>query len=243
MSSKPISDGAMLAVTDLRIAYGKAEVVHGVSFDVAAGECVALIGANGAGKSTILKAICGLIPSTSGDIRFEGRSIRGLPGHEVARLGICMCPEGRQMFPEMTVLENLQLGAYRRRHEDISATIDEMMTLFPRLRERSSQLAGTLSGGEQEMVAIARALMAKPRLCIFDEPSLGLAPKVVDEIEETLLKIKGLGVTILLVEQAVSMALRVADRAYVLEAGEVVTSGASEEISNDSRVQSAYLGG
>lgn len=134
------------------------------------------------------------------------------------------------MFPEMTVLENLQLGAYRRRHENISATIDEMMTLFPRLRERSSQLAGTLSGGEQEMVAIARALMAKPRLCIFDEPSLGLAPKVVDEIEETLLKIKGLGVTILLVEQAVSMALRVADRAYVLEAGEVVTSGASEEI-------------
>lgn len=232
----------MLTVTDLRIAYGKAEVVHGVSFEVGAGECVALIGPNGAGKSTVLKAVCGLLRPTSGDIVFDGRQIAGLAGHEVARLGIAMCPEGRQMFPEMTVMENLRLGAYRRRKEDISVEIEEMMTLFPRLRERASQMAGTLSGGEQEMVAIARALMAKPRLCIFDEPSLGLAPKVVDEIEETLMKIKGLGVTILLVEQAVSMALRVADRAYVLEAGEVVTAGSSQEMSSDPRVQSAYLG-
>ncbi len=232
----------MLTVTDLRIAYGKAEVVHGVSFGVEAGECVALIGPNGAGKSTILKAVCGLMQPTGGDIVFEGRSIAGLPGHEVARVGIATCPEGRQMFPEMTVMENLRLGAYRRRKEDISPEIDEMMELFPRLRERAAQMAGTLSGGEQEMVAIARALMAKPRLCIFDEPSLGIAPKVVDEIEETLMKIKKRGVTILLVEQAVSMALRVADRAYVLEAGEVVTAGTSEEMSNDPRVQSAYLG-
>jgi branched-chain amino acid transport system ATP-binding protein len=232
----------MLTVIDLHIAYGKAEVVHGVSFDVRAGECVALIGPNGAGKSTILKAICGLMKPTSGEIHFEGRSIAGLPGHEVARAGIAMCPEGRQMFPEMTVMENLQLGAYRRRKENISVEVEEMMVMFPRLRERSTQLAGTLSGGEQEMVAIARALMAKPRLCIFDEPSLGIAPKVVDEIEKTLMKIKSLGVTILLVEQAVSMALRVADRAYVLEAGEVVTSGSSDEMSSDPRIQSAYLG-
>ncbi|MBE0691605.1 MAG: ABC transporter ATP-binding protein [Aquamicrobium sp.] len=232
----------MLTVTDLRIAYGKAEVVHGVSFEVGAGECVALIGPNGAGKSTILKAVCGLMQPTGGDIRFEGRSIAGLPGHEVARIGIAMCPEGRQMFPEMTVMENLRLGAYRRRRENIAPEIEEVLALFPRLRERASQMAGTLSGGEQEMVAIGRALMARPRLCILDEPSLGIAPKVVDEIEETLMKIKQLGVTILLVEQAVSMALRVADRAYVLEAGEVVTAGTSEEMSNDPRVQSAYLG-
>lgn len=232
----------MLTVTDLHIAYGKAEVVHGVSFEVAEGECVSLIGPNGAGKSTILKSICGLMKPTSGQIQFEGRQIAGLPGHEVARVGISMCPEGRQMFPEMSVMENLQLGAYRRRKENISVEIEEMMVLFPRLRERSSQLAGTLSGGEQEMVAIARALMAKPKLCIFDEPSLGIAPKVVDEIEETLMKIKTLGVTILLVEQAVSMALRVADRAYVLEAGEVVASGTSQEMSSDPKVQSAYLG-
>jgi len=232
----------MLTVTDVRISYGQAEVVHGVSFAVEEGECVALIGPNGAGKSTILKAICGLMRPTAGDIVFDGRTVAGLPGHEVARRGIAMCPEGRQMFPEMTVMENLKLGAYRRRSENITPEIDEMMELFPRLRERSTQMAGTLSGGEQEMVAIARALMAKPKLCIFDEPSLGIAPKVVDEIEETLIKIKGLGVTILLVEQAVSMALRVADRAYVLEAGEVVTAGTSEEMSNDPRVQSAYLG-
>lgn len=232
----------MLTVTNLHIAYGRAEVVHGVSFNVSAGECVSLVGPNGAGKSTILKAICGLIPTTAGDITFDGRSIAGMPGHAVAGLGISMCPEGRQMFPEMSVLENLQLGAYSRRRSKISDDIEEMMDIFPRLRERSKQMAGTLSGGEQEMVAIARALMAKPRLCIFDEPSLGLAPKIVDEIEETLIKIKGLGVTTLLVEQAVSMALRVADRAYVLEAGEVVISGTSKQISEDARVQSAYLG-
>ena len=232
----------MLTVTNLRIAYGGAEVVHGVSLEVGEGECVALIGPNGAGKSSLLKAVCGLLKPTGGNIVFEGADITGMAGHEVARRGIAMCPEGRQMFPEMTVMENLRLGAYRRRNEDISAEIEEVMTLFPRLRERASQMAGTLSGGEQEMVAISRALMAKPQLCIFDEPSLGIAPKVVDEIEYTLLKIKALGVTVLLVEQAVSMALRVADRAYVLEAGEVVAAGTSAEMSNDPRVQRAYLG-
>lgn len=232
----------MLTVTDVHIAYGQVEVVHGVSFEVAEGECVALIGPNGAGKSTTLKAVCGLLKPKSGDILFNGSRIAGLPGHKVARMGIAMCPEGRQMFPEMSVLENLKLGAYRRRKEALSHDLEEMFDLFPRLRERASQMAGTLSGGEQEMVAIARVLMARPKLCIFDEPSLGIAPKVVDEIEETLIKIKKLGATILLVEQAVSMALRVADRAYVLEAGEVVTTGSSEEMTNDPRVQSAYLG-
>jgi branched-chain amino acid transport system ATP-binding protein len=232
----------MLEVSNLRIGYGLAEVVHGVSFDVKAGECVSLIGPNGAGKSTILKAICGLLPAMGGEIRFEGQSILGLPGHRVAHRGISMCPEGRQMFPEMTVLENLQLGAYSRRREAIKNDIDEMMTLFPRLRERSSQLAGTLSGGEQEMVAIARALMARPKLCIFDEPSLGIAPRVVDEIEQTLLAIKARGVTILLVEQSVSMALRVADRAYVLEAGMIVLEGPSADLARNEGVQNAYLG-
>jgi branched-chain amino acid transport system ATP-binding protein len=232
----------MLDVSNLKIGYGAAEVVHGVTFDVRPGECVSLIGPNGAGKSTILKAICGLIPSLAGDIRFEDRSISGLSGHRIAHLGISMCPEGRQVFPDMTVLENLQLGAYSRRRENIKADLDEMMALFPRLRERTRKLAGTLSGGEQEMVAIARALMARPKLCIFDEPSLGIAPRVVDEIEQTLLAIKARGVTIMLVEQSVSMALRVADRAYVLEAGLIALQGTSAELSKNESVQNAYLG-
>lgn len=232
----------MLNITDLHIAYGKAEVVHGISFQLKAGECVSLIGPNGAGKSTTLKAICGLIRPTRGKIEFEGQDLSALPGHDVARAGISMCPEGRQMFPEMSVLENLMLGAYSRRKEDIKPELDAMMDLFPRLGERRHQMAGTLSGGEQEMVAIARVLMAKPKLCIFDEPSLGIAPKIVDEIEDTLKKIKATGMTILLVEQSVSMALRVSDRAYVLEAGEIVAEGSSASLSEDPRVRSAYLG-
>lgn len=232
----------MLNITDLHIAYGKAEVVHGISFQLKAGECVSLIGPNGAGKSTTLKAICGLIRQTRGKIEFEGQDLTALQGHDVARAGIAMCPEGRQMFPEMSVLENLMLGAYSRRKEDIKPELDAMMDLFPRLGERRHQMAGTLSGGEQEMVAIARVLMAKPKLCIFDEPSLGIAPKIVDEIEDTLKKIKATGMTILLVEQSVSMALRVSDRAYVLEAGEIVAEGSSASLSEDPRVRSAYLG-
>jgi len=232
----------MLEVSDLHIGYGQVEVVHGVSLKVAAGECVALIGPNGAGKSTILKTICGLMSPLSGAIRFDGRSIAGQPGHTIASLGISMCPEGRQVFPEMTVMENLRLGAYTRRRNAIKSDLDEMMTMFPRLRERAGQHAGTLSGGEQEMVAIARALMARPKLCIFDEPSLGIAPRVVDEIEQTLLAIKARGVTILLVEQSVSMALRVADRGYVIEAGLIVLEGSSGELAGNKSVQNAYLG-
>lgn len=232
----------MLEVSDLRIGYGQVEVVHGVSFNVRQGECVALIGPNGAGKSTILKTVCGLMSPLGGAIMFDGRSTAGLPGHTIAGLGISMCPEGRQVFPEMTVMENLQLGAYTRRRHAIKDDLDEMMTLFPRLRERARQYAGTLSGGEQEMVAIARALMARPKLCIFDEPSLGIAPRVVDEIEQTLLAIKARGVTILLVEQSVSMALRVADRGYVIEAGLIVLEGSSAELAGNKNVQNAYLG-
>lgn len=232
----------MLDVEALRVGYGKAEVVHGVDFLIDAGECVALIGPNGAGKSTILKSICGLVPPISGSIRFLGQSLVGMAGHRIAALGIAMCPEGRQMFPEMTVLENLRMGAYTRRRDVLEESLDEVMERFPRLRERARQNAGTLSGGEQEMVAIARVLMARPRLCIFDEPSLGLAPRIVDEIEETLQKVKASGVTILLVEQAVSMALRVADRAYVLEAGNLVLEGPSAELAQADSVRNAYLG-
>lgn len=233
----------MLQVTDLVVAYGKIEAVHGVSFEVAQGECVALIGPNGAGKSTTLKAICGLVPVKGGDVRFEGRSLRSLPGHEIAYLGISMCPEGRQVFGEMTVLENLRMGAYSRRGtHGWRSDLEEMLALFPRLRERIGQKAGTLSGGEQEMVAIARALMAKPRLCILDEPSLGLAPKIVDEVEQILLAIKARGVTMLLVEQTVSMALRVADRGYVLEAGVVSLEGDSASLRNNPEISNAYLG-
>ena len=232
----------MLRVQGLRAGYGSAEILHGIDFEVHAGECVALVGANGAGKTTTLKSICGLIRPRGGSIEFQGRSIGGMPGHAVVRLGITMCPEGRQVFPDMTVLENLQMGAHVRRDREQHSDLEKMMDLFPVLRERARQNAGTLSGGEQEMLAIARALMARPRLCIFDEPSLGLAPKVVDEVERTLARIKSLGMTILLVEQNAGMALRLADRAYVFEAGEIRLSGTGEELSSNPEVSRAYLG-
>lgn len=233
----------MLQVTDLVVAYGGVEALHGVSFAVGQGECVALIGPNGAGKSTTLKAVCGLLPVKGGELLFEGRSLRSLPGHAIARLGISMCPEGRQVFGEMSVLENLRMGAYsRRRAGGWQKDIDEMQSLFPVLRERIGQKAATLSGGEQEMLAIARALMARPRLCILDEPSLGLAPRIVDEVEQILLAIKARGVTMLLVEQTVAMALRVADRGYVLEAGVVRLEGDSQSLRNNPEISNAYLG-
>ncbi len=232
----------MLEVKGLHAGYGKVDVLHGLSFEVAAGECVALVGANGAGKSTTLKCICGLIPVRSGSITFEGRRIDGLPGHEIVRHGITMCPEGRQVFPDMTVHENLEMGAHVRRDREQAADLESMMDLFPVLRTRARQRAGTLSGGEQEMLAIARALMSKPRLCIFDEPSLGLAPKIVAEVEQTLARIKGMGVTVLLVEQNAAMALRLADRAYVYEAGEIVLHGSGQDLQQHPEVSKAYLG-
>lgn len=232
----------MLKVRDLRAGYGNADVLHGVSFDVNAGECVALVGANGSGKSTTLKCICGLVDVRGGSIEFEGQRINGLPGHDIVRLGITMCPEGRQVFPDMSVRENLEMGAHVRRDREQAADLEAMMDLFPVLRSRARQSAGTLSGGEQEMLAIARALMSKPKLCIFDEPSLGLAPKIVAEVEQTLARIKATGVTVLLVEQNASMALRLADRAYVYEAGEVVLQGTGTELQAHPEVSKAYLG-
>jgi len=232
----------MLAVDDLRVAYGAIEVIHGISLEVNEGECVALIGANGAGKSSTLKAICGLVPAKTGRITLRGRDITNQPGHAVVRAGITMCPEGRQVFPQMSTVQNLRMGAYARRDADQARDLDEMMDMFPILRARAHQAAGTLSGGEQEMLAIARALMARPDLVIFDEPSLGLAPKIVADVGRTIARIKEMGKTILLVEQNSAMALRLADRAYLFEAGEIVLSGTGEELQSHPEVAKAYLG-
>jgi branched-chain amino acid transport system ATP-binding protein len=232
----------MLRVENLRSGYGKVDVLHGISLNVERSECVALVGANGAGKTTTLKCICGINPIRSGSITFEGEPIHGLPGHLIVRRGITMCPEGRQVFSEMTVLENLEMGAHSRVDDSQTKDLDEMFELFPVLRQRAKQSAGTLSGGEQEMLAIARALMARPKLCIFDEPSLGLAPKIVEEVEQTFARIKAMGTTILLVEQNAAMALRLSDRAYVFEAGEIVLHGTGQELQNHPEVSKAYLG-
>jgi branched-chain amino acid transport system ATP-binding protein len=232
----------MLHIKNLTAGYGKVNVLHGVSLDVNERECVALIGANGAGKSTTLRCICGLNEVRSGSIEFLGERLDGLSGHAIVHKGITMCPEGRQVFAEMSVVENLEMGAHTRRDIEQKSDVEKMLDLFPVLRQRAKQRAGTLSGGEQEMLAIARALMARPKLCIFDEPSLGLAPKIVEEVEQILARIKAMGTTIVLVEQNASMALRLADRAYVLEAGEVVLQGTGQELKNDPQVSKAYLG-
>jgi branched-chain amino acid transport system ATP-binding protein len=232
----------MLEIRDLRAGYGKVDVIRGISLHVDAGECVALVGANGAGKSTTLKCICGLNPVRSGQILFNRERIDGLPGHLIVKRGITMCPEGRQVFPDMSVRENLEMGAHTRGDSNQELDLQSMFDLFPVLRQRERQLAGTLSGGEQEMLAIGRALMAKPKLCIFDEPSLGLAPKVVAEVEQTLRQIRAMGTTILLVEQNAAMALRLADRAYVFEAGEVVLEGTGTALQSNPEVSRAYLG-
>jgi branched-chain amino acid transport system ATP-binding protein len=232
----------MLHIKNLIAGYGKVNVLHGVSLDVYERECVALIGANGAGKSTTLRCICGLNEVRSGSIEFLGERLDGLSGHAIVHKGITMCPEGRQVFAEMSVVENLEMGAHTRRDIEQKSDVEKMLDLFPVLRQRAKQRAGTLSGGEQEMLAIARALMARPKLCIFDEPSLGLAPKIVEEVEQILARIKAMGTTIVLVEQNAAMALRLADRAYVLEAGEVVLQGTGQELKNDPQVSKAYLG-
>jgi branched-chain amino acid transport system ATP-binding protein len=232
----------MLKIKNLTAGYGKVNVLHGISLDVNERECVALIGANGAGKTTTLRCICGLNEVRSGSIEFMNERLDGLSGHAIVRKGITMCPEGRQVFAEMSVVENLEMGAHTRTDNEQKSDVEKMLDLFPVLRERAKQRAGTLSGGEQEMLAIARALMARPKLCIFDEPSLGLAPKIVEEVEQILVRIKAMGTTIVLVEQNAAMALRLADRAYVLEAGEVVLHGTGQELKNDPQVSKAYLG-
>ena len=232
----------MLKVDNIRAGYGKVEVLHGISFEVNQGECVALIGANGSGKSTTLKSICGLLPVKAGTVTFQGKAIQRLKGHQIVRMGLTMCPEGRQVFPEMSVLENMKMGAYARSDSGQSEDLAAMFAMFPILQERADQPAGKMSGGEQEMLAIARALMSRPKLCIFDEPSLGLAPKIVAEVEATIARIKAQGMTILLVEQNSAMALRLADRAYLYESGAIVLQGNGADLQNNPDVIKAYLG-
>ncbi|MFH1595258.1 MAG: ABC transporter ATP-binding protein [Pseudomonadota bacterium] len=235
----------MLKIRNLYAYYGSVQALSGVTCHINAGEVVALIGANGAGKTTLLNAVCGLV-RREGEILFSGRSLTGLAPEEIVGLGISQVPEGRQLFAPMTVAENLELGAYRRRRrgarEAIQADLERVFTLFPRLQDRLQQQAGTMSGGEQQMLAIGRALMARPRLLLLDEPSLGLAPLVVEDILATLGVLRGEGVTILLVEQNARAALKVADRAYVLETGRIILGGAARDLLSDRQVTRAYLG-
>lgn len=236
------SQSPLLSIAGLNAGYGGLDVLHDVSIAVGAGEFVCVIGANTAGKSTLLRTISGLV-SARGSIRFDGTELVGRPSHAIPTLGIAHVPEGRHVFPEMTVEENVMLGAYAMRTaSDLAVRRDRVLTMFPRLRERLGQLAGTLSGGEQQMVAIGRALMLQPRLLLLDEPSHGLAPKIVDELHDTFLAVSRTGTSILLVEQNTTLALSVAGRGYVLESGRVVLSGTSAELSGNDAVRSAYLG-
>ncbi|HWF55545.1 MAG TPA: ABC transporter ATP-binding protein [Solirubrobacteraceae bacterium] len=232
----------MLEVSDIRAHYGTIEALKGVSLSVKEGEVVTLIGSNGAGKSTTLRSISGLTPATSGSVRFDGSDITRVPAHEIPAYGIALVPEGRHCFPRMTVRENLDLGAHRRRGPEIAGDLERVYTLFPRLAERQKQKAGTMSGGEQQMLAIGRALMARPRLLMLDEPSMGIAPILVQRIYETIGEINKSGVTILLVEQNANYALDIASRGYVLETGRVVLANDSAALREDPEVQRAYLG-
>jgi branched-chain amino acid transport system ATP-binding protein len=232
----------MLAVEDLHVYYGEIHALRGIAFEVRAGEIVALLGNNGAGKTTTLKSISGLLPPRQGRIVLEGKALAGVPPHEVVQRGIAHVPEGRRIFNRLTIRENLMMGAYRRTDDGVANDLERVLALFPILRERGAQVGGTLSGGEQQMLAIARALMARPRLLLLDEPSMGLAPVVVERIFETVLDINRQGTTILLVEQNAAMALSVAHRGYVLETGRIALSGTAEELAENSEVRSAYLG-
>ncbi len=233
----------LLEVSHIQVAYDGVPALHDVSFSVAEGEVVSIIGSNGAGKTTTLRAISGLLRPARGAIAFRGRRIDGLPAHQVAALGIAHVPEGRRLFARLSVLQNLQAGAYSPRARDArDETIERVFQMFPRLRERAGQRAGTLSGGEQQMLAIARGLMLQPTLLMLDEPSLGLAPKVVDEVFERVREIARTGVTILLVEQNVRESLELADRAYVLQAGATVLEGTGEDLLRSDLVRRAYLG-
>ena len=231
----------ILSIHDLSVNYGGIEAVKGISFDVHEGEIVTLIGANGAGKSSTLRTIAGLVKPSGGTINFRGDNITGRDATTIMKKGITLVPEGRHIFPDLTVLENLKVGAYLR-SDDISGDIQWVYDLFPRLRERSWQAGGTLSGGEQQMLAVGRALMARPKLIMMDEPSLGLAPLVVRDIFEIIRQINRQGVSILLIEQNANMALKVADSAYVMETGCITLSGAGKDLLNNEAVKKAYLG-
>jgi branched-chain amino acid transport system ATP-binding protein len=233
---------ALLEVSGVHTHYGTIEALKGVSLEVDDGEVVTLIGSNGAGKSTTLRSISGLTPASAGSITFDGEDITRLPAHEVVGFGIALSPEGRHVFARMTVRENLELGAYMRSRQDTSEDLDRVYDLFPRLKERDKQKAGTMSGGEQQMLAIGRALMARPKLLMLDEPSMGIAPILVQRIYETIGEINRSGVAILLVEQNANYALDASSRGYVLETGRIALAGDSSELRDDPEVQRAYLG-
>lgn len=234
---------ALLNVKDLKVSYGGINAVKGIELHVNQGELVALIGANGAGKSSSMKAIAGLLTPSAGDIHFVNQETRKLPAYELVRLGLGMVPEGRGVFKRMTILENLQMGAYLKTNpKDIERKLEEVYSYFPRLKERLSQLAGTLSGGEQQMVAMGRAMMAEPKLLLLDEPSMGLSPIMVETIFDVVRSLSSSGMTILLVEQNARLALQMADRAYVMESGLITLSGSGKDLLEDSRVRAAYLG-
>lgn len=239
-----MSNRTLLQVDKLEVRYGAIEAIKGISLYVDAGEIVTIIGGNGAGKSTLMKTVSGLEPAAAGRVLFEGQDVTTMPGHLRLPLGIAQSPEGRQVFPDQSVLDNLLLGAYHRKDAQsaIDADIEEQFSIFPRLRERQNQMAGTMSGGEQQMLAIARALMSRPRLLLLDEPSLGLAPLIVKEIFSVIRMLKERGVTILLVEQMANQALAVSDRAYVLETGCITLEGKGSDLRRNPKVRAAYLG-
>jgi len=232
----------LLEVSGLKVAYGGIQAVKGASFQVRQGELVSLIGANGAGKTTTLKAITGTQPVADGEIRFMGQSIKGQGAWDLVKQGLVMVPEGRGVFSRMTIVENLQMGAYVRDDAEVQEDIAKVFAIFPRLKERAAQLAGTMSGGEQQMLAMGRGLMARPKVLLLDEPSMGLSPIMVDKIFEVVADIHGRGTTILLVEQNASRALGLADRGYVMDSGEVTMSGDAKALLNDPKVRAAYLG-
>jgi branched-chain amino acid transport system ATP-binding protein len=233
---------AVLEVRDLSVSYGAIRALKGVSLSLSEGEIVTLIGANGAGKTTTLRAIMGLVPASGGEVRYRGEPTRSMPTHRLVREGLVLVPEGRIVFANLSVQENLEMGAYARRDSSVTADYEKVFTLFPRLKERLKQTAGTLSGGEQQMLAIGRALMSKPRVLLLDEPSLGLAPIVVHAIFEAIVEIHRAGVPVLLVEQNANAALRHSNRAYVLETGHVALEGTSAEVAANPKVKEAYLG-
>ena len=234
---------AMLEIKDLKVSYGMIQAIKGISFEVNKGEVIALIGANGAGKTTILHTITGLLNADSGSVTYEGKDITRMPGHKIVSMGIAHVPEGRRVFANMTVLQNLKLGAYTRKDKaEIAETLEMVYTRFPRLKERKNQLAGTLSGGEQQMLAMGRALMSHPKIILMDEPSMGLSPLYVTEIFDIIRSVNESGTTVLLVEQNAKKALSIANRAYVLETGKIVLSGDAHELMNNDSVKKAYLG-
>ena len=233
----------MLKVRDLHAGYGQSEVLRGISFDVEAGEVVTIVGANGAGKTTTLRALCGIVRPTAGRIEFEGASLQGRAPHDIVDRGVTMIPEGRQLFPFLTVAENLRMGSFKKAaRAGYEARLAEVLAIFPRVQERLGQLAGSLSGGEQQMVAIARGMMSDPRLLIFDEPSLGLSPLLVEQLFDVVRLVAKRGTTVLLVEQNVFQTLQVADRGYVLENGSVALTGTGRELLGNPHVRKAYLG-